>query len=134
MRLVAASPGFGFRVVSNNNKTIRLDLGECTVVGRTPKGYVVLQVHGPGRQQDLGRVEADMRRLLHIKQGAWDGFHNTLVVRCARGCAIELGGEAVGRPSDLVAGRVGGFTVDLTGAWEGGYVWSAVRVVLVPGQ
>lgn len=134
MRLVPSSPGFGFRVLSRNNKTIRLDIGDCSVVKRTPKGYVILHVEREGKQHELNRVEVEMQKLLRIRQGAWDNSHKTLAVRCAKGCAIELGGEMVGRPADLVATKRGHFTVELTGAWEAGYVWSAVKVVVVPEQ
>lgn len=132
MRLVPTS--IGYRVLSNSNREIVQELKNCTLVRTTEKGYVIVRVHSENIQDELGKVELQLRKLLNIQQGAWDNFHKTLAIRCAKGCRIGLGGESWGRPSDLLPGRVASVTVRLTGAWKKGYVWSASAITLVPEQ
>lgn len=132
MRLVPTS--IGYRVLSNNKRVIEQELRDCTVVRTTEKGYVIVKVHGDTAREALAGVERQMQLLLNIRQGAWDNHHNTLVVRCGKGCRIVLGGQPWGRVGDLLPGRTASVTVRLTGAWKEGYVWNASVITVVPEQ
>ena len=121
----------GHRIVSNTGRIIRLKL-TTEFVKQTPGDRHIFRVLKDSQREQLTNVDREIRNKLGVLRTPWNAQLETLLVKVKHGCAIVIGGERVGRTSDLVPSRPAQVEVFLAGACGDGYVWIADEIIVQP--
>lgn len=118
----------GWRIESNNRKTLKMTLKGVQVHRWIESGYLIVRVTDGSERASLVAYDEEIKRKLNIPKGPWDPVHETLLVKCGRACAFWLGGLRAGGKDDFPVGTTVDLDMRLGGAWPDGYSWVATNL------